>query len=120
MRVDLGAETATSDPAAFSASSDIGGSLRAYNYATRTLIESVSFSLLEGTFLDGGEFEVNAEGSAMVNGMLTNIGFTAFTENGQTFFSIDSLDEDSNLVDPLAYGTGEPGRSDLGLNIRLL
>jgi hypothetical protein len=117
LRLDLDAQTATSDANTFSAYSGITGGLSAFNYLTRTLIQSTSFSFYQGTLLDGGNVTVHAEGQALVNNVPTGISFDAAFTNGVITFVILSSDDTSTF---LAGGTGEAGRSALLLTISIL
>jgi hypothetical protein len=101
-----------SDPDTFGASDDIAGSLRAFAYPTRTLIETVSFTDVEATS-SGGDVNLMGEGTAMVNGMLTDIAFSATKTQGEIAFEI--FDAETSKF--LAGGTGEPGRATLELTI---
>jgi len=113
LRLDLSGAAASDDPNSFSDSVDIGGSLRAFNYLTRTLIESVSFSSLQGTLLGGGDLMAMGEGTAIVNGVPTNIDFDAAKTGGVITFEVRNADTGALL----AGGTGEPGRAALELTI---
>jgi hypothetical protein len=116
LRLDLDAQTATSDANTFSACSGITGGLNAFNYLTRTLIQSTSFSFYQGTLLGGGNVSVHAEGQALVNNVPTAISFDAAFMDGVITFDI--MNSDTAMI--LAGGTGEAGRSALLLSISIL
>jgi hypothetical protein len=111
LRLDLSGAADNKDRNSFT-SSDIVGSLRTYNYLTRTLIESVSFSSLQG-ILSGSDLTAMGQGMAMVNGVLTDIDFVAASTRGVITFQVRNAA--SKVV--LAGGTGETGRAALGLII---
>jgi hypothetical protein len=113
LRADLLGLADQITPDSFTDTTDILGSLMAFNYATQTLIETVSFSSIEGTLLGGGDLSVIADGRATVNGVATDIVFEAAVHGGVASFEIMDL----GTGDVLAGGQGEPGRSGFGLRI---
>jgi hypothetical protein len=116
LRFQLSAQAAVSDANTFTAYSGITGGLSAFNYATRSLIESTSFSFFQGVLLGGGDAQVSAEGRATVNGMHTKFVFNAAVIDGAVSFEITN----PNTGEVLAGGMGEEGRSALSLTITLL
>jgi len=100
------------DASAFLDTTEIAGSLRAFNYSTRTLIESEQFSLVQGT-LSGGNVKVSGFATAAVNGTLTDIVFEAARTNGIVTFEIRHAGTGAIL----ARGTGEAGLAALDLTI---
>jgi hypothetical protein len=85
-----------------------------FNYCTYTLIQSVSLSSFQGTLLgSGGDFQASGIGTAMVNGVPTNISFSAAVTSGVPSISVTN----TNTNQMLAGGTGESGLADFGLDI---
>jgi hypothetical protein len=113
LRVDLSGTGVFSAPSSFSDNSDIAGSLRAFNYLTRTLIQSVAFSFIQGKLLSNGDLVLNSTGTATVNGVLTNIRFDAVKRGGVVTFEVRNAETGGVL----AGGTGEPGRATLSLTV---
>jgi hypothetical protein len=113
LRVDLLGVADKFTANSFTDTTNIFGSLFALNYGTQTLIESDSFSSIEGTLLGGGDLTVTADGVALVNGVRTNIMFTAEVMSGVPSFEI--IDTDTGAT--LAGGEGEPDRSGFELTI---
>jgi hypothetical protein len=96
----------------FSDATAINGSLSAFNYSSRTLIESANFLFLQGT-VSANEQRVTGRARALVNSVQTNITFELVKIGGVIKFEIRNAD--TNTV--LAGGTGEAGRSAFDLTI---
>ena len=106
--------TNVGDSTFVSSTSDINGvGLTCFNYCTLTLIQSISFTSFQGTLLGGGDLQASGIGTANVNGVSTNISFTATKASGTTTFLVHN----TNTGEILAGGTGESGIADLGLEI---
>lgn len=103
----------TNSPNSFSDISDISSNLRVFNYATRALIESTSFSLVQGEISGSGDLRVNGAGKATVNGVPADINLSASKIGGVIQFNI----RNAFTGEVLASGTGEPGRAALQLTI---
>jgi hypothetical protein len=101
-------------PTSFQDATDISGGLTAFNYGSRTLIESVSISFMQGQLGSGGDLSVTGDGEAMVNGLLTNIAFQADKSAGAVSYQIHNAD----TGEVLAAGIGEPHRADVELTIQ--
>jgi hypothetical protein len=84
-----------------------------FNYCTYTLIQSVSLTSFQATLLGGGDFQASGIGTAMVNGVSTNISLNAAQISGVPSISITN----ANTNQTLAGGTGESGLAGLGLDI---
>ena len=112
VRLTLEGLAPTADPTEFNHSSHLTGELEAFNYLTRTLVKSVSFSTLEAT-RSGGDFEATGKGSALVSGVPTNIEFTATQTGASASFEVRDADTDELL----AGGTGENDRSAFTLTV---
>jgi hypothetical protein len=91
----------------------MNGSCSAYDFATRTQINTVSFSSIQGNLLGGGDLTFSGTGTANVNGVLTNIAFDVSKAAGVTTFEMRNAD----TMAVLAGGTGEAGRSAFDLEI---
>jgi hypothetical protein len=100
------------NPVSVTASTFQGG-LIVYSYASRTLIDDVTFTALEGDLLSGGDFGAMAEGTGLVNDVLTNLTFSVEQSAGVIAYSLSNADTSTVL----ASGTGELGRSEFELNI---
>ena len=99
--------------AAFSDTTGIGGRLSAFNFATRTQIESVSFSFVQGMLQGGDDVSVLGTAVAFVNSVPTNIRFSADKVADVVRCEIRNADTDGLL----AGGVGEAGRAALELTI---
>jgi hypothetical protein len=111
-RLELDGLAATPDPAQLEDDDAIAGSLSAFNYLTRTQIESVSFaSLTAGP--SGSGFTASGTGKALVNGVETNVSFTA-TQDG-TDASLEVYDADTDEL--LCGSAGEDGRAGFELSV---
>jgi hypothetical protein len=112
LRLDATGTADTGTASSFSDANAINGSLRAFNYSSRTLIESSDFSLLQGT-VSGNELRVAGNGRALVNSVQTNITFEMVKIGGVIRFEIRNAETSSVL----AGGTGEAGRATFDLTI---
>jgi hypothetical protein len=113
LRLSLGGLVDGGNPlTSFTSSTGLVGMLQAYNYASRLLISSVSFSSFSGTFDGIGNFTASGLGKATVNGVLKNISFTDGSVGGVSKFEVRNADTGAFL----AGGTGEAGRSALSLS----
>jgi hypothetical protein len=92
---------------------DADGSVSAYNYATRTLIDEGQLSALNVMTLPNGDLVVTGSGSALVNGIPTNILLKVTRTNGALTFGMYNVDASMAL---LAGGDEEPGRAALDFN----
>lgn len=89
------------------------GATTCFDVCTSTLIQFVSVDSFQGTSLGGGNFQASGTGAARVNGVSTNISFTAAKASGVTSFQITNTSTDKVI----AAGSGESGLADLGLQI---
>jgi hypothetical protein len=112
VRVELDGLVATADPGEFSDDDAITGTLSAFNYLTHTLIDSVSLSSLSAT-QTGADFTATGAGTALVNGVTTNIEFDASQTGSSASFELRNAD--SSAV--LAGGLGEDDRSAFQLTV---
>jgi hypothetical protein len=85
--------------------------LRAFNYTSRTLIESTEIFLLQGT-VSGNDVRVEGRAKALVNGVQTNITFKVVKLGSVITFEIRDA---ANTCTVLAGGTGEAGRATFDL-----
>ena len=113
LRLNISGTGSPISPNGFGDTSDIAGNLQAFNFATRTLIGSVSYSAVQGSLSPTGDVVLTGLGRARVNGIVMNITFFVTKIAGVTSFEIRSADSGTLL----AGGTGEPGLADLGLSI---
>lgn len=102
------------DANAFS-SNDIDGRLRAFSFASRTIVDSLSFSFLEGATSEDGDLMVSGEGMAKVNGVVRKIEFVAARADGGDVITFEIFDAET--ADFLVGGTGESGRAELRLTV---
>jgi hypothetical protein len=112
VRLELSGRVSTSEPDPLVDTTDVTGELSAFNYLTRTLVESVSFSSFEAT-RSGADFSVTGAGTALVNGAATDIEFDASQTGSDTHFEV--RDADTSAV--LAGGMGEAGRAAFELTV---
>jgi hypothetical protein len=112
VRLKLDGLVATPDPDQFADNDHLNGELEAFNYLSRTLVQSVSFSSLEAT-RTGADFTAEGTGTALVNGVSTNIEFTATQTGSVATFEV----RDADTLDVLAGGTGENDRSAFQLTV---
>jgi hypothetical protein len=112
LRFDAGSTADTGTASSFIDANSINGSLRAFNYSSRTLIESTDFLLLQGT-VSANEQRVSGRARALVNSVQTNITFEVVKIAGMIRFEIRNAD--TNTI--LAGGTGEAGRATFDLAI---
>lgn len=91
---------------------NIESGVNAFNYLTRTLIQSVILDSLAGTASDNGDLTMTGTGVALVNGATANIRLDAASLGGFITFQIS--DASSGMF--LAGGTGETGLAALQLN----
>lgn len=112
LRLDATGTADTGTASSFSDANAINGSLRAFNYSSRTLIESSEFSSLQGT-VSGSDLRVVGNAKALVNSVQTNITFELVKIAGVIRFEIRNAD--TSVV--LAGGTGEAGRATFDLTI---
>lgn len=89
---------------------DIEGSLNAYNYPTRTLIEAGQLISLNVTTFTSGDMVVTGMGTALVNGSVRNVYLNVTRSSGFLTFGI--FDSDASMA-LLAGGHGESGRATL-------
>jgi len=111
-RISVRGVSDAGDAGAFLDTTEIAGTLKAFNYSTRTLIESRAFSLLRGT-VSNGTVTLSGVATASVNGALMDVAFDAARTNGVVTFEI----RNSVTAAVLARGTGEAGLSTLELSI---
>jgi hypothetical protein len=97
------------------ASSDVNGFLNAFCFIDRMEVTVSSMASFQGSLLGGGDLEASASGTALVNGVMTNINFEALTIGGVTSFQIS----DAASGQLLASGTGEGDRATMSLDILL-
>ncbi len=97
----------------FSSSGPTAGGLTAFDFLTRTEIEVLSFSLVEGSSLGGGNFTAEGQGLGTVNGVPTIINFEASKAGGVVKVKISDAETGAIFLN----GTGEPGRADMQLTI---
>jgi hypothetical protein len=90
----------------------VTGQLSGFEYASRTMLDGVSFSSFAVT-RSGADLSATGKGTANVNGVPTNIEFAANTTGGVQTFEV--RDADTNEV--LLGGTGEAGRADFQLTV---
>jgi hypothetical protein len=107
----VGVSSANEDNS-FRADGNIVGNLSAFNYLTRTLVQSISFSHASGTSR-GGDVSLAGAALASVNGSLRNISFLAEKINDNITFEV----VDNGTGQTLAGGTGVPGLAGLGLTL---
>ena len=100
-------------PDSFGDTDNISGSLQAFNYATRALIDSVRYSGVQGRRSADGDVFIVATGSARANGRPINIVLMATNADGVIAFDIRNRETGAFL----AGGTGETGRADLRLTV---
>jgi hypothetical protein len=112
VRVELDGLVATADPDVFTDGDAISGTLSAFNYLTRTQVDSVSLTSLEVT-RTGADFSVAGAGTASVNGVTTNIEFDASQTGGDANFELRNADTSAVL----AGGIGEDARSAFQLTV---
>jgi hypothetical protein len=114
VRVELDGLEATPDPDDFQFLDDgsITGSLSAFDYLTRTQIDSVSFSSLSAT-KTGADFSAIGAGKALVNGVEKNVEFTATQTGSQASFELVDADTDQLLCG----SSGESGRAAFQLTV---
>ncbi len=112
VRVELDGLVATPDPGEFADDDAIMGTVSAFNYLTHTLIESVSFTSLEATQI-GADFSATGAGTALVNGVTTNIEFDATQTGSDASFELRNADTSAVL----AGGIGEDDRSAFQLSV---
>ncbi len=72
----------------------------------------MTFDALQGELYTDGDVEVMASGSGPINGVPTNITFMASKTAGVISYSLIN----SDTLDEIAGGTGEPGNSVLELH----
>ena len=113
IRFEIAGTGAPIPPDSFGDADNITGSLQAFNYATRTLIDSVRFSSVQGRRSAGGDVFIIATGSVRANGQATNMVLIATKSDGIVTFDIRNRDTGVFL----AGGTGETGRADLRLTV---
>jgi hypothetical protein len=110
---DVCGNTPVGDATFINATNNINGlGITCFNYCTRDLIQAVSFSTFQANFT-GSDFQASGTGSANVNGVPTNISFSAAKISGVTAVAITN----ANTNQLLAGGTGESGLADFGLEI---
>jgi hypothetical protein len=113
MRFEIAGTFVSGAPLEFTADS-VSGTLSAFNYATRLLIQSHDFMSFQGNYLNqaGVDFEFTSEAMALANGVPMPIQFNASSIGGVYTFEV--LDPGGGF---LAGGVGEDGRSDLELTL---
>lgn len=116
LRVNLSGQTTTSDLNSVVDYGPVAGHVQAFVYATRTLIQSVEFSFVQGKRFDDGDLLIRAESTARVNDVLTNISLVATKIEDIISFEIRDTNTDNLLVE----ATGEPGRATLNLSLTRL
>jgi hypothetical protein len=84
----------------------------AYDYVTRTLIDPVSLTAVQGSVSGNGDLLVTATGIATVNGVVTNVQINAADTGGVITFEIRNAD----TAAVLASGVGESGLAKLEIS----
>ncbi len=112
VRLELSGKISSEDPTSIDDDTEISGSLSAYEYLTRTLVESIALDTFQAT-RSGADFTASGSGSALVNGTLTNIEFTATKTGSDVTFAVHDADSSAFL----AGGMGEAGRAAFELTV---
>ena len=112
LRFDASGTADTGTANLFNDANPVNGSLRAFNYSSRTLIESSNFLFLQGK-ISGNELRVSGRARALVNSVGTDITFELVKIGGVITFEI----RNANTSSVLASGTGEAGRAAFDLTI---
>ena len=113
LRIDLGGSGDTNDFVSFSDIDDIQANFNAFNFSNRTMIQLISFSSVQGAFLNGDDFVISAKGTASVNKTPTEINFNANKTQDLIHFEIRDVQTGALIAD----GTGENQRSSLEMTI---
>jgi hypothetical protein len=112
-RLHLGGVTDMGTATSFAASADIQGGMSAYNYGTRTLVETTALTEASGDAANNGDIMLSGSGPALINGVAAPVVFQASKTAGVVTFEV----YEASTMTPLAGGTGEAGRSSLALGI---
>jgi len=112
VRLQLSGHAATANPDSLRDSVHVTGELSGFEYASRTLLDSIAFSSFQATRTGGG-FTASGKGTANVNGAPRNIEFTATTTGGVTTFEVS----DADTSEVLLGGTGEDQRAAFDLSV---
>lgn len=112
VRVEVGGRAAVDGDCPVCDSTHVSAELRAFDHAANRLVESLELSSVTATDLGGGDFSVEGEGTASVDGAPANVRFEASRSGADLAFEL----EDTDAPGSLAGGTGEPGRSALELD----
>ena len=112
VRLELDGLAATPNPDEFTDGDAITGELSAFDYLTRTLVESVSFSSLSAS-QTGADFTALGSGTALVNGAPTDIEFIVTQTGSDATFDLFDADTDALLCG----STGEDDRSAFQLTV---
>lgn len=112
VRVELDGLVPTPDPDSFTDNDAVTGTLSAFNYLTHTLVQSVSFSSLSAT-RTGADFTASGAGSALVNGVPTEIEFDLSQTGAVALFEVRNADTSAVL----AGGIGETDRAAFQLTV---
>jgi hypothetical protein len=114
VRLELDGLEATPDADDFQFLDDgsISGSLSAFDYLTRTQIESISFSSLSAS-KTGTDFSATGTGVALVNGNQKNVEFMATQSGSDASFELFDADTDQLLCG----NAGEDDRSAFQLTV---
>ena len=112
VRLELSGKISSVDASSIDDNSEITGSLSAYEYLTRTLVESIALDAFQAT-ISGADFTASGSGTALVNGVLTNIEFTATKAGSDVTFEVSDADSSTFL----AGGMGETGRAAFELTV---
>lgn len=96
-------------PDGFGAVAQISGSLSAFNYRSRALIQSTSFSAAQGSASPSGNLSLTTVGPGVINGTPATILLTADRIAGKLTFEVYNADTGQLL----AGGIGETGRAAL-------
>lgn len=97
----------------FISSGPVTGNLSAFDFHTRTEVNSQSIPFVEGTSSGGGDFTVNWQSVATVDGLRVVVNFEASKSNG--VFRVNIFEAEGGGV--FVTGTGEEGRANMQLTI---
>jgi hypothetical protein len=115
LRVNLSGTGTQDTGGEFQSSGDVQGSLMAFDFLTRKLIQSTAISQIAGSSVSEDKFVVKGQGVADVNGVPTDITF----ELSKIGDAVGAEIDDANSGEILVNGTGEPNRATLQLTLPL-
>jgi hypothetical protein len=107
VRLNVTGAAATESLTSFVDSLGISSDIQVYNYATRTLINSVMLSSVQGSSGPGTDVQASGRGSALVNNVRTPITFSIKKISGVVTFELRNASTNALL----SNGTGETGRA---------